>query len=134
MAETFELEVATPERQLVRQQVSEAEIPLANGYIGVLPGHAPLLGEVGTGDLSYVAEGRRRHMAVDGGWVEIQGDHVRVLVDRAERADEIDVARAEEARRRALDRLSRPTADLDVARALSALRRAQARLDAASRK
>ncbi len=134
MAETFELEVATPERQLVRQQVSEAEIPLANGYIGVLPGHAPLLGEVGTGDLSYVAEGRRRHMAADGGWVEIQGDHVRVLVDRAERADEIDVARAEEARRRALDRLSRPTADLDVARALSALRRAQARLDAASRK
>jgi len=134
MAETFELEVATPERQLVQQQVSEAEIPLVNGYIGVLPGHAPLLGEVGTGDLSYVAEGRRRHMAVDGGWVEIQADHVRVLVDRAEKADEIDVARAEEARRRALDRLSRPTADLDVARALSALRRAQARLDAASRK
>jgi len=134
MAETFQLEVATPDRLLVREQVSEAEIPLDNGYIGVLPGHAPLLGEVGTGDLMYSAQGRRRHMAVDGGWVEVLGDHVRVLVDRAEKADEIDLARAEESRKRALDRLSRPPADLDVARALNALHRAQSRLDAASQK
>jgi F-type H+-transporting ATPase subunit epsilon len=134
MAETFQLEVATPDRLLVREQVEEAQIPLVNGYIGVLPGHSPLLGEIGTGDLAYVAQGRRRHMAVTGGWVEVLGDRVRVLADSAEKADEIDVARAEEARKRALDRLSHPPQDLDVARALNALRRAQARLDAASRK
>ena len=134
MAETFELEVATPERLLVREQVSEAQIPLANGYIGVLPGHAPLLGELGAGDLSYVAEGRSRHMALSGGWVEVLADHVRVVADRAEKADDIDLARAEESRRRALDRLSHPVADLDVARALDALKRAQARVDAASKR
>ncbi len=134
MAETFQLEVATPDRLLVREQVDEAEIPLVNGYIGVFPGHSPLLGEVGAGDLVYMAQGRRRHMAVVGGWVEVLGEHVRVLTDRAEKADEIDMARAEEARKRALDRLSHPVQDLDVARAMNALKRAQARLDAAGRK
>ena len=134
MAETFELEVATPERLLVREPVEEAEIPLTNGYIGVLPRHAPLLGEVGAGDLSYSAEGRRRHMAVAGGFVEVTWGHVRVLVDSAERADDIDLARAEASRQRALDRLSSPKQDLDVARALKALERAQARVDAAKNK
>ena len=134
MAETFELEIATPERLLVREQVSEAQIPLENGYIGVLPEHAPLLGELGAGDLTYVAEGRRRHMAVSGGWVEVLADHVRVVADKAEKADEIDAARAEEAQKRALDRLSHPATDLDVARALDALKRAQARVDAASKR
>ncbi len=134
MAETFDLEIATPDRLLVHEQVSEADIPLVNGYIGVLPGHSPLLGEIGTGDLIYTAGGRARHLAVDGGWVEVLGDHVRVLADHAEKADEIDMARAEEARKRALDRLSHPPGDLDVARALGALNRAQARLDAAGKK
>ena len=134
MAETFQLEVATPDRLLVREQVEEVEIPTANGYIGVMAGHSPLLGELGAGDLEYSAQGRRRHMAVSGGWVEVLGGNVRVLADRAEKADEIDVARAEEARQRALDRLSRPPADLDVARAMNALKRAQARVDAASKK
>ncbi len=134
MAETFQLEIATPERLLVREQVEEAEIPLVNGYIGVLAGHSPLLGEIGTGDLAYGGQGRRRHLAVSGGWVEVLGGNVRVLADSAEKADEIDVARAAEAQKRALDRLSRPPQDLDVARALNALHRAQARLEAASRK
>jgi F-type H+-transporting ATPase subunit epsilon len=134
MAETFQLEIATPDRLLVREQVEEAEIPLENGYIGVLPGHSPLLGEIGTGDLVYAAQGRRRHMAVSGGWVEVLGGNVRVLADSAEKADEIDAARAAEAQQRALDRLSRPPADLDVARALTALHRAQARLEAATKK
>ena len=131
---TFELEIATPDRLLVCEQVEEAEIPLANGYIGVLPGHAPLLGEIGTDALTYLAGGRRRQMAVSGGWAEVLGDHVRVLTNSAEKADEIDVARAEESHKRALDRLSRPPADLDVARAMNALRRAQARMDAVAKK
>ena len=133
MAETFELEVVTPERLLVREQVTETEIPLENGYIGVLPGHAPLLGELGTGDLEYVADGRRRHMLVSGGWAEVLSGRVRVLATSAEKADEIDVARAEESRRRALDRLSHPLADLDTARALAALKRAQARVETAAK-
>jgi F-type H+-transporting ATPase subunit epsilon len=134
MAETFELEVVTPERLLVREQVTETEIPLENGYIGVLPGHAPLLGELGTGDLEYVADGRRRHMLVSGGWAEVLNGRVRVLATSAEKADEIDVARAEESRKRALDRLSHPLADLDTARALAALKRAQARVETAAKK
>jgi F-type H+-transporting ATPase subunit epsilon len=134
MAETFELEVATPDRLLVREQVSEAQIPLANGYIGVLPKHAPLLGELGTGDLTYVAGGRRRHMVVSGGWTEVLDEHVRVLADSAEDADDIDLARAEESRRRALDRLSHPKEDMDVARALNALKRAQARVETVGKK
>jgi F-type H+-transporting ATPase subunit epsilon len=134
MAETFQLEITTPERLLVREQVMEAQIPLVNGYIGVLAGHSPLLGELGDGDLSYLAQGRRRHMAVNGGYVEVLDDQVRVLATSAEKADEIDVARAEEARKRVLDRLSHPVQDLDVARALNALKRAQSRLDAAGKK
>ncbi|MCC7174527.1 MAG: ATP synthase F1 subunit epsilon [Bryobacterales bacterium] len=134
MADTFLLEVATPDRLLVREQVGGADIPLTNGYIGVLPGHAPLLAQIGTGNLVYTSQGRPRHMAVDGGWVEVLGDHVRVLVNTAERADEIDLARAEESLKRARDRLTNPQAGLDVARALNALKRAQARLDAAKQK
>jgi len=83
MAETFLLEVATPERLLVREPVNEAQIPAANGYVGVLPGHAALLAELGTGALSYTAGGRRRSLTVSGGWLEVADDHVRVLADGA---------------------------------------------------
>jgi len=133
MAETFELEVATPERLLVRERVTEAQIPAAKGYIGVRPGHAPLLSSLGAGELTYVAEGRKRHMALSDGWVEVLPDHVRVLAQVAEKADEIDVKRAEAALHRAQDRLSHPDVALDVARALNALKRAEARLQAASK-
>jgi len=133
MADTFDLEIATPERLLVREPVTEAQIPLENGYIGVLPGHTPLLGELGTGVLTYVAAGRRRELAVSGGWAEVGEGYVLVLADVAENADEIDLARAEEERKRALDRLSRPSADMDVARALQSLKKAQARMQAARR-
>ena len=134
MAGTFQIEIATPERLLVQEDVSEAQIPARNGYIGVLPNHAPLLSELGAGDLSYTAGGRRRHIAITGGWVEVLGDHVRVLADKAEKADEIDVKRAEEALKRASERLLNPFQGLDVARTLNAARRAQARLDAAKNK
>jgi len=73
MADTFLLEVATPERLLVNEQVREAQIPAANGYLGILPGHAALLAELGAGELSYAVEGRRRALKIDGGWVEVAG-------------------------------------------------------------
>jgi F-type H+-transporting ATPase subunit epsilon len=134
MADTFELEIATPERLLVREQVSEAQIPAANGYLGILPGHSPLLAEMGIGDLTYTSDGRRRHIAISGGWVEVLRSHVRVLADTAENADEVDVKRAEDALKRARERLAHPGLGLDVGRALNALKRAQARLEASSRK
>ncbi len=84
MADTFLLEVATPERLMVRENVSEAQIPAANGYVGILPGHAALLSELGAGVLSYTAEGRRRSLKVEGGWLEVSNDQARVLATKAE--------------------------------------------------
>ncbi len=130
MADTFQLEVATPERLLVRETVTEAQIPAAGGMIGVLPEHAPLLSEMGVGQLTYSGPEGRRTMFVSGGWLQILHNHVRVLTDRAEMANEIDVARAEAALKRAQDRMNQPT-NIDVARALNAMKRAEARLAAA---
>lgn len=130
---TFELEVATPERLLVREQVTEAQIPAGNGMIGVLPGHAPLVSELGIGELSYQVGGARHTMAIAGGVLEVLPELVRVLTVSAERASDIDVERAKQAMKRANERLASPKESLDVARALNALRRAQARLDVASK-
>jgi F-type H+-transporting ATPase subunit epsilon len=134
MAETFELELATPERLMLREEVTELQIPARNGFIGVLPKHAPLLSELATGFVVYVAGGRRHYMALNGGFVEVLPDKVRVLADTAEKAEEIDVKRAEAAMRRAQDRLAHPSRGIDIARALSALERAQARIEAARKK
>jgi F-type H+-transporting ATPase subunit epsilon len=135
MADTFQLEIATPERLLVQENVTEAQIPAANGMIGVLPEHAPLLSELGTGELSYRASDGRRSIVVAGGWVQVLNNHVRVLADRAETANEIDAARAEAALKRAHERMNQPaSANIDVARALNAMKRAEARLAAARSK
>lgn len=133
MATTVRLEVATPERLLLKEQVTQAEVPGLEGALGILPEHAALLSELGCGPLSYILEnGQKKFMSICGGYVEVGPDFVRVLANRAEAADDIDVKRAEEALKRANERLLNPTADLDVARALNAMRRAQARLDVAS--
>ncbi|MGH9660299.1 MAG: F0F1 ATP synthase subunit epsilon [Bryobacteraceae bacterium] len=131
MAETFELELATPERLVVRERVAEAQIPALNGYLGILPGHAPLLSEMAAGYLSYTAGGRKQYLAVNGGFVEVGGDRVRILADTAEKADEIDVARAEASLKRSQERLAGGQPGVDAARALGAAHRAQARIDAA---
>lgn len=133
MADTFLLEVATPERLLIQEQVTEAQIPAATGMIGVLPDHAPWLGELGTGELSYSGGGNRRTVFLSGGWIQVLNNEVRVIAERAEYANEIDVARAESALKRAQERLAHPAeaANVDIARALNALRRAEARLAAA---
>lgn len=84
MADTFQLEVATPERLFVNEQVSEAELPGKEGYMGILPGHAPLLSILGEGVLTYKSGGGERKLKINGGFVEVFEDHVRVLADRAE--------------------------------------------------
>ena len=132
MAETFELEMVTPERQLVKEQVEEAQIPGKEGYLGVLPGHAALLTELGTGFMYYVCGGRRRYLSVHGGFAEVLPDRVRLLVDAAERAEEIDVERARRALERAQQEMMNPSLGVDPAAALSAIARAEARLQAAA--
>ena len=128
---TFTLEIATPERLVIRERVTEAQIPAAQGEIGVRPEHAPLLAELGIGVLSYVREGKRKDLSVAGGVIEVLPDRVRVLADLAEDADKIDVKRAEEAQRRAARQLTDSELGADPGAALNALKRAQARLRAA---
>ena len=134
MADTFELEIATPERQLLREDVTEAQIPGKDGFLGILPGHAPLLGLLGFGALSYVSGGRRRFMAIHGGFLEVLSDHVKVLADLAERAEEIDLERAKRAFERGQAESINPALGVDPAEALAAMLRAQARLAAAEQK
>ena len=130
MPDSLELEVATPERLLVREQVTEVQVPGKNGYMGILPGHAALLSQLGSGVLDYVAGGQRRYLAVAGGFLEVLPGHVRVLADVAERAEDIDAARA----RVALQRAQGETGGDHPAAALAAMERAQARIAAAERK
>ena len=86
MAETFEVEIATPEKLVARRQAESAEIPGKDGYMGVLAGHAALLSELGQGVLSITLEGRTESFRLFGGYVEIRDNHVRVLADRVESA------------------------------------------------
>ena len=134
MAETFTLEVVTPERQVVHEAVNEAQIPVLGGYIGVLPGHTPLLAEMGIGELSYHVGNRVVSCTAIGGFVEVLADRVIVLADRSERAEEINVARAEAARDRAQKRLATPNdPNVDWKRAEVSLNRAQVRLQVAAK-
>jgi F-type H+-transporting ATPase subunit epsilon len=135
MADVLSLEVVTPERLLVREDVTAVQAPAANGYLGILPGHAPLLAELGTGFLNYEAGGKRWYLAVHGGYLEILADRVRVLATGAERAEEIDVERAKAAyEARAGPEIFNASLGVDPAAALGAMARAQARLDAAAGK
>jgi F-type H+-transporting ATPase subunit epsilon len=134
MADVLHLEVATPERLLVRDDVSEVQVPGWGGYLGILPGHAALISKLGTGFLWYMTGGRRRYLSVAGGFLEVKDDHVRVLADAAERAEEIDVQRARRALQRAQEQLTNPALGVDPAAALEAMERAAARLSTAEQK
>ena len=136
MADTLSLEVATPERELVREPVSEVQVPGKSGYIGILPGHAPLMGILGIGMLTYVSvsDGKKRYLSIHQGFLEVLEDHVRVLADVAERAEEIDAQRARAALQRAQEEGLNPALGVDPGAALLAMARAQARLEAAEQK
>ena len=118
---------------MVREEATEAQIPGKDGFLGILPGHAPLLGLLGTGALSYVSGGRTRYMSIHGGFLEVLSDHVRVLADMAERAEEIDVERAKRALQRSEEQCINPSLGVEPAEALAAMLRARARLAAAQR-
>lgn len=132
MADTFDIEIATPERLLAREKAIRAQIPAKEGYIGVLPDHAPLLSELGIGAMTYTTPGDHRFsLAIRGGFLEIHNNVVRVLSDIAEKGQEIDVSRAEKDLKAAQDEIINPALGVDIAAALIAVRHAQARIDAA---
>src|SRR5689334_8029677 len=129
----FQLQIVSADRSLVNETVDEVEIPGADGYFGVLPGHTPLLAVLGAGELWYRQGQERHYLAIAFGFAEVQPDRVTILAEIAERADEIDVSRAEAAKKRAEERIVRPTVDMDAERARIALLKSLIRLQVASR-
>ncbi len=133
MADTFELEIVTPEKLVVRDVAEEIQIPARNGYIGVLPGHAPLITELDVGEITYRNAGTTAILSVAWGFAEVLPAKVTILAESAEKPEEIDVARAQEAKKRAEERLQGGQSGIDYERANDALRRAETRLDVAAR-
>ena len=133
MDPTFRLRIVTPSRQVVTEDVGEAQVPGKGGYLGILPGHAPLISELKPGELTYRQGRQTHHLAVSGGFVEVLPDQVTILAENAERAEEIDAARARAAKERAERRLRSPDPDVDINRATVSLERAVIRLQVAIR-
>jgi F-type H+-transporting ATPase subunit epsilon len=126
------LEIVTPERALVTADVDEVELPGSEGYFGVLPGHTELLASLQVGELWYRIGQEKHYLAVAFGFVEVLPDRVTVLARIAEKAQDIDIARAEAAKKRAEQRVANPTADMDFERARVALMKSLIRLQVAS--
>src|SRR5215467_7650355 len=133
MPDTFQLEIVTPEKMVVRDAAEEAQIPGRNGYIGVLPGHAPLITELGAGEITYKRGGQIQHFSMAWGFAEILPDRVTVLAETVERADEIDTQRAQQSVSKAEESLKSAQTEEDYAQALGNMSRAQARLEVAQR-
>jgi F-type H+-transporting ATPase subunit epsilon len=133
---SFQLEVVTPQRLIVNDEVTELMAPGSEGYFGVLPGHIPFITTLKIGELTYWKGKDERHLAVTWGYAEVRGDKVIILAEMAERAEEVDMERAQRARDRAETRLRQWAAGdetIDFARAQAALMRALSRLEVASR-
>ena len=134
MADTFQLEIVTPEKKVVDTAAEEVQIPGKNGYLGVLPGHAPLITELAVGEITFREHSTEQRLAVAWGFAEVLPNKVTILAESAERPSEINVERARKAKDRAEQRLTSGDTSVDVERALDALQRAQVRLDVASGK
>jgi F-type H+-transporting ATPase subunit epsilon len=127
------LDVVTPDRSVIAERVDEVEIPGAEGYFGVLPGHTPLLAMLQVGELWYRKGSEISYLSIAFGFAEVLPDRVTILAQLAERADEIDTARAEAAKRRAEERMAKPELDMDYERARIAMMKALVRLQVAAR-
>lgn len=134
MADTFQLEIVTPEKMVVRDVAEEMQIPGKRGYLGILPGHAPLITELAVGEITYRGNGETHHLSVAWGFAEVLPDKVTILAETCEHPQEIDTKRAQEAKQRAEERLKSGSTDVDFGRAKAALERAETRLDVASKK
>jgi len=131
---TTRLEIVTAEGVVFSDDVEVVVAPGIEGQLGILPHHAPLMTMLLPGELWVRKGGEEFSLAISGGFLEVRPDRVIVLADAAERAEEIDIARAEEAKRRAEERLTHPTEEVDLARAEAALRRSLARLKVVARR
>jgi F-type H+-transporting ATPase subunit epsilon len=131
---TIKLDIVTAERVVYSDDVDIVVAPGVEGQLGILPHHAPLMTMLQPGELRVRKGGEEVSLAITGGFLEVRPDRVIVLADAAERAEEIDIHRAEEAKRRAQEQLRHPTPEIDLARAEVALRRALARIEVVGRK
>ena len=131
LPEAIELVIVTPTRQLLRSRAVEVTLPGANGYLGILPGHAPLMTELGIGELTYHHAAQGEPISVIRGFAEVLPDRVTVLAETAELGAEIDIARAEAAKARAEKHLASGDTNIDWDRASVALQRALIRIQVA---
>ena len=131
---TFQLEIVTAERLVYSEEVSVLVAPGMLGELAVLPHHSPLLTVLKPGEIRVVKDGDESFVAVSGGFMEVMGDKVTILADTAERVEEIDLERAEEALRQAQERIASAAVEEDLERALASIRRSQARLKVARRR
>jgi F-type H+-transporting ATPase subunit epsilon len=129
----LDLQIVTPDKLVVREQVDEVQIPGSEGYFGVLPGHTPLLASLAVGELWYRKGSEKTYVSIAFGFAEVLPEGVTILAQLAERAEEIDADRAESARARAEERLARPKSDIDYERARIALTKSLSRLQVSSR-
>ncbi|MHB1043505.1 MAG: F0F1 ATP synthase subunit epsilon [Eubacteriales bacterium] len=127
---TQRLEIVTPEKKVFSENVDFLVAPGSDGELGILPEHAPLITSLNIGIMRVEQEGKKFKVVVTGGFMEVRNSKVTVLANSAERAESIDAARAEEAKRRAEERLAAKTPDIDIMRAELALKRALMRLKA----
>jgi F-type H+-transporting ATPase subunit epsilon len=134
MSNTFHLEIVTPEKMIVRDEAEEMQIPGKSGYLGILPGHAPLITELSSGELSYRNGGQTHRYAVVWGFAEVLPDKVTVLAEAAERPEDIDVSRAQSAKKQAEEHLKSGKSEDDFTRAEGELKAAETRLEVAGRK
>jgi F-type H+-transporting ATPase subunit epsilon len=129
----LDLQIVTPDHVIVHDQVDEVQIPGSAGYFGVLPGHTPLLATLAVGELWYRKGQERFYVAIAFGFAEVLPDRVTILARVGERAEEVDIDRADAARKRAEDRLAHPNPDVDFERARIALAKSLARLQVVAR-
>lgn len=125
---TLKLEVVTPQREVLSQEVTSIIVPAIQGYLGILPNHAPMISGLEPGVVKYKVAGEYQKMAICGGFLEVSENKVSILANAAELAVEIDVLRAQAAKERAEKRLQNKQDGVDMARAELALKRAIARL------
>jgi F-type H+-transporting ATPase subunit epsilon len=130
MADTFQLQVATPEHLLIDEQVREVQLPGKSGYMAILPDHAPLLSALGAGLLKYEGGSAQRSFVISGGFVEVFDNHVRVLADHAEAPDKIDTAAARHDLEEATKALGQADSEAATDAALDAFQTARAKLEA----
>ncbi len=131
---TMRLDIVTAEKLVYSDEVSSVVVPGAEGQLGILPNHAPLLTSLKPGELKVLKEGEETNIAVSGGFLEVLKNVVTILADTAERAEDIDVERAEAALKRAQEKVNSSESDLDLERAIRALKRSQARVFVSKRK